>query len=883
MKDATTFDILLQFDQAVVKDLQIRSLNASLASQPLTFFPRSLPVGMQTEAKTSSEVLPVTQAVTSSVQKPESILLGLMLNTECPAPTTFVNLLSAQSPYNAALSISTSGLNALLAHLCQQGLATGKMHHSQWGDVNWQWEQLSVTLGQGSIQLAGILLQRGQRRSVRAEVFCLLDGNGILRCVMLSSNTDPAIAEIIRISWVTLMHRLLAVPEERRQARDPNTEGRLWQCFDIPGTQSSVEAPARDLQIVQGQLVIFYRIPKTQRKLQFEVPSAPPAFAISQTHIPRQVAPGAPVTVQLKATALRESAPPYTHMWTIGGVSKPTLGHGPEVTIEQRPKRVLRRIQPGQAQELTIVHLKTIDTFGQATEVPLSVQYIPYHKMNETEGKQLRLRPSIAFLLVLLPVIIFLLFRLPATLPSIFAHPLKPATISKPLLYMPAAIEPGKTFKLEGVNFPPHLRASIQIDPPSAPNNASSTTKPTGGEMTIAGTLSSLIMQKPAQLGTGEMRVTVDGNGKFTVMVPTGKDWLRGSVYTVRVLGLDRRQLASGVFQIRLETSAYKAKTVSSRPCMSVDQTSLPFIAEQGQAGNPAPQTVTIKNCGSAGTITAKADTSDGGLWLSTSGEGKLAASNQLGLIISVNIHGLLAGQYTGSVQVTLTDASGSVATQQVDVNLVITRACITIAPATLTFTAEQGANNPATQSFTINNCGDTGTVTAVNGASWLSSTGQGGTLNAGSQLTITVSVNSQGLGAGQYTGSVNVTLTNVYGVTHTATLNVNLTITPSPCISVQPTSLTFTTHPGANPASQNLTVSNCGNTAGTITTSVSDNRLSANAGMSLHSPGQVQIHVSVNAHGLAIGQSTYTLYVTLTDASGASTTVAVNVTLNVV
>lgn len=874
-------------ETTALRPVLTKQLMTTLASQPLTFFPHSLPIGVQTETKTSSEVLPVMQAVTSIVQKRESVILGLMLNTRRPAPTLYATLLPAQSRYNAALSISTSGLNALLAHLCQRGQAAGKHYHPQWGDVSWQWEQLSVILGQGTVQLTGILLQSGQRIGIQAEALCLLDENGILRCGIISSNTGPAIAEIVQASWITLLHQLLAVPEGKMQAQDPYAKGRLWQRFDIPGTQSGVEAPAQGLRIVQGQLVIFYHIPKTQHKLQFEIPDTQPTFAVIQTHIPRQVAPGAPVAVHLKARAIKESAAPYDHIWTIGETSEPRLEHGSQLTIKQIPRPVLKPTHPGQPQELTTVKLKTIDIFGQVTEVPLPVQYIPYHKANKSTGKHHYLRASIPVLLVLLAVIAIVLTRFPGILPNIFAHPnntLKPANTYHPSVHMPDTVESGQSFELKGINFPPLLPAIIHIDLPNAPNNTPSTAQQAMAETNITGALSSLIMQNPTQSRPAEIPVTVDGNGKFTIMVPTGKDWPHGS-YIVHVLRQNRQQLTNGKFQINADTPVPTAN-----PCISVDQTSLPFAARQGQGDNPAPQTVTIKNCGKKSeNITAKTDTHNGGSWLSTSDGGQLEASYQMGLSTSVNIQGLSAGQYTGSIALTIQDANGVTVTQQIAVNLIITHQCTINVNQTLpTFRTEQGGYNPAVQSLpVVSDC--PGTITTHfstnNGGAWLGGD-RGGQIDTSSPLNINVSAYAQNLPADQYRGTIDLTFQDSNGTTVTQQVPVTLNVSPPCKVTVGQTILSFVAEQGGyNPRSQTLSIDNRG-CSGTVTTSTSTDDgnawLNTNQFNMQVAAGQSPFTISVNSQHMT--QGTYTGIVTITfqDTNGVTTTQTVATKLTI-
>jgi dUTPase len=110
-------------------------------------------------------------------------------------------------------------------------------------------------------------------------------------------------------------------------------------------------------------------------------------------------------------------------------------------------------------------------------------------------------------------------------------------------------------------------------------------------------------------------------------------------------------------------------------------------------------------------------------------------------------------------------------------------------------------------------------------------------------------------------------------------TVDVTLVVDPpAPALAVTPASLSFNaTAGGANPASQNLSVSNSG--GGTLNWTATDNQtwlsVAPASGTGAGTPA-----VSVNTAGLAAGTYTGTVTVTATGASGSPKTVAV--TLNV-
>jgi subtilase family serine protease len=94
---------------------------------------------------------------------------------------------------------------------------------------------------------------------------------------------------------------------------------------------------------------------------------------------------------------------------------------------------------------------------------------------------------------------------------------------------------------------------------------------------------------------------------------------------------------------------------------MTLTPTSMSFSATAG-GPNPASQTGTLGNTGTASySFTASTSTQSGGNWLSVSPtSGSVPVNGQVSLTVSVNISGLSAGTYNGTVTVTSTNAQGS-------------------------------------------------------------------------------------------------------------------------------------------------------------------------------------------------------------------------------
>jgi len=256
-------------------------------------------------------------------------------------------------------------------------------------------------------------------------------------------------------------------------------------------------------------------------------------------------------------------------------------------------------------------------------------------------------------------------------------------------------------------------------------------------------------------------------------------------------------------------------RPVKTTTCINTSVQSLAFTTTQGQS-DPAPQTVTITNCGDPGSWTASTRTDDGVNWLAAgSTGGNLQNKATQDVSIKVSSANLGVGTYTG--QVTFNIGQG-IAT--VNVTLTIQPpaqiSCISADLQSLTFTTIQGQRDPRPQAVTIGNCGSSGSWSAststTDGADWLYISPSNGTLNANATHDVYVKVSSANLGIGTYTG-----LVTFKRGSSTATVSVFFTIQQQeqqPCIRAIPESLTFTSTLGqGDPDPQALAIVNCGPT----------------------------------------------------------------------
>ena len=292
---------------------------------------------------------------------------------------------------------------------------------------------------------------------------------------------------------------------------------------------------------------------------------------------------------------------------------------------------------------------------------------------------------------------------------------------------------------------------------------------------------------------------------------------------------------------------------------------SLSFIAQQG-GSNPASQTLSVTNTG-GGTLNWSA--TDNAAWLTLSPASGSGGNGAISLTAATGT--LAVGNYSGSVTVSATGATNG--PQTVPVDFTITAApvppAIGVSPTSLSFTAQQGGNNPVNQSFNISNTGG-GTLTwsASDNAAWLTLSPTSGTGNG----SVTASVTTGMLTAGTYNGTVTLSATGATPVT----VPITFTVATAPTLSVSPSSLSYTATQGAaNPTNQTLSLTNAG---GILNWTASDNAswLSVTPGSG---SGSGTLTASVNTAGLAAG--TYNGTITITATGATTNTVGVTLTVN--
>ncbi|TKB95636.1 MAG: hypothetical protein E8D41_00305 [Nitrospira sp.] len=209
-------------------------------------------------------------------------------------------------------------------------------------------------------------------------------------------------------------------------------------------------------------------------------------------------------------------------------------------------------------------------------------------------------------------------------------------------------------------------------------------------------------------------------------------------------------------------------------PAIGASPTTIAFTAIQG-GSNPAAQTVSISNTG-GGTLSWTASENTGWLTLSAgSGTGNGTVTLQ------ATTGALAAGSHPGTV--TVSGGTG-VTPVTIPVSFMVTAApTISLSPSSLSYAATQGAANPANQTISLTNTGGTVNWTVSDDASWLTVSPASGTGSS----TLTASVNTAGLTAQTYTGTITVSAAGITSKTVAVTLTVNAPATSSATLTWSP------------------------------------------------------------------------------------------------
>jgi hypothetical protein len=222
---------------------------------------------------------------------------------------------------------------------------------------------------------------------------------------------------------------------------------------------------------------------------------------------------------------------------------------------------------------------------------------------------------------------------------------------------------------------------------------------------------------------------------------------------------------------------------------------------------------------------------------------------------------------------------------QTIAVTLNITpTATLTTSPSALSFAQATNGGAPAAQTLTVSATGAPITfaanATLFQGVNWLTVSPTSATASPGSPAALTITANGTGLAPGVYNGQIALTSP---GAANTVLVNVSLTVSTPPTITVIPSSLTPVSYQigGANPAAQTIAVSIAG--GGAVPFSISAT-MQSGANWLLVSPATGStpgnVTVTLNPAGLAAG--TYQGAVLITVAGAANSPFSLPITLTV-
>ena len=301
---------------------------------------------------------------------------------------------------------------------------------------------------------------------------------------------------------------------------------------------------------------------------------------------------------------------------------------------------------------------------------------------------------------------------------------------------------------------------------------------------------------------------------------------------------------------------------VPNSPVIDFSPSILNFTAVAGSS-NPPDQTVNISNIG-VDTLnwTASSETS----WLRVSPAGGAAPST---LTASIDISGLAAGTYNGSIVISATDAFNS--PTRVPVTLTILPV-FNVTPSI--FSLYQVANGGNTASLPIdisNNDSVPRSWTASADVPWLTISPTSGTAPS----TLNVFANVSGLAVGNYPATIKIVPDNVPD----SPISVSVILVVLTPLDVFPTGLSvIAKFGGDNPPSQTLFINNIGSTAQSWT-ATSDSPWLTISPTSGTAPSRPVI--SFNISGLFLGSYNGVITITPTSAPDAKVIIQVNLMID--
>ncbi len=390
--------------------------------------------------------------------------------------------------------------------------------------------------------------------------------------------------------------------------------------------------------------------------------------------------------------------------------------------------------------------------------------------------------------------------------------------------------------------------------------------------------------------------ISSGGNTSFTTSaVSQGGNWLSVSaggqtpgsvVVTVNPAGLLAGQTYNGAISITAPSSnpsniqvpvTLTLAATGTVPLQVAPQTV--YLSYTQGSGSDLQHVAVLNNGGGTVNFTAQGQTSNCGNWLTViTPTGAASASSPAVLAFNVNSSGLNSQTCRGALIVKDSNAN----TISVPIYMAISgqTQSVLLSQTAMNFVAAANGTAPAAQAFQILNPGSGNmawniATQVLSGGTWLSVSPTSGTSASLSQTgaPISVTVNPQGLAAGVYYGSVQVTSTGAFNSPQSIT--VAFTVLPAnsnPPLQVSPNGVIIT-GTGGTSDTQTVTVSNNGAAPVSFSTAlVTDDGqswlMASPATSTVPAAGNVGISLSANLTGLSGGLRHGTLRLAFTDGS---------------
>jgi hypothetical protein len=364
------------------------------------------------------------------------------------------------------------------------------------------------------------------------------------------------------------------------------------------------------------------------------------------------------------------------------------------------------------------------------------------------------------------------------------------------------------------------------------------------------------------------------------------------------VVKVDSQRLLPGTYTNSLKfttTGSYTALnspqsvnvTLTVQPSCSIllSTGSLTFIAVAGQ-NSTSNQVLSLTGSASCSNVMGWHATSSVSWLTMTPTSGQIKGAEQSITTVAANPANLLPGSYEGTITIALAQS-----TQTVNIQLTVQNAptpsapIIGVSPLNLNFSLTQGQADPAPQSVTLTNTGQSSLIWSAMAnptSSWLNVTQNHGTIIPGQTGNLVISVSSNGLTAGTYVGQI--VLSGVDPTGNPAggspqTVNVTLTVL-APCTLALPSTsaLAFSSTEGsADPSPQSIVITASGNCNWPVTwqtsydTSVNWLNLSSGSGTFTTSGQSATLTVMPSNAGLLTGNYHSTVKISATDSTGAA------------